>query len=207
MEAANRLKTGTTTLGIKCTDGVVLASESKATAGFLIAHKETQKVFQIEDRMGLTTAGSVADAQILTSLIKAEISLYKLERGGITVKAVSNLLSNILFSYKIFPYMVELIVGGVDKTGPHLYVLDPIGSNLEDKFISTGSGSLFAYGVLEDKFKENMTIDEGIELAVHAIKAARERDAMSGGKRIWVAKITEKAFEFVPEEEINKLLK
>ncbi len=200
------VKTGTTTLGLKCADGVVLASESKATLGSMVVHKESEKVFQIDEKMGLTTAGGVGDAQALTSLIKAEISLYKLEREEMTVKAASNLLSNILFSRKMFPYLVQLIVGGVDEDGPHVRVLGPLGSNMEDKYITTGSGSPFAYGVLDDGYSEDLKVEDGIKLAVRAIKSARERDTGSGGKKIWVAKITDKGFEFVSGDKVKKLI-
>jgi proteasome beta subunit len=206
-EKNETLKTGTTTVGIVCKDGVVLASESKATMGYMIAHKEVHKVFQIDDKIGVTTAGGVADVQALLRYIKAQINLYKMERGEISVKAVSTFVSNILHNSRYFPLLTVLILGGQDKTGNHLYSIFPDGSCIDDKFISTGSGSPFAYGVLENEYKENMTMEQGIKLAARSVKAATERDAASGGKKIRVATITDKGFEFVDEKKINEILK
>ncbi len=199
------LKTGTTTVGIVCRDGVVLASESKATMGYMIAHKEVKKVFQIDDFIGVTTAGGVGDIQALIRLTKAEINLYKMNRGEITVNAVSTLLGNVLHNNRYFPFMAVMLIGGKDKTGYHLYSLFPDGSSIEDKFISTGSGSPFAYGVLEDSFHADLSVKDAINIAVRSIKSARERDIASGGKKIVVASITERGFEFVDEKDIEKI--
>jgi len=199
------LKTGTTTVGIVCKDGVVLASESKATMGYMIAHKEVKKVFQIDDFIGATTAGGVGDIQALIRLIKAEINLYKMNRGEITINAVSTLLGNILHNNRYFPLLAVMLIGGKDKTGFHLYSLFPDGSAIEDKFISTGSGSPFAYGVLEDNFESDLSVNDAINIAVRSIKSARERDIASGGKKIVVAKVTDKGFEFVDENIIKKI--
>jgi len=201
------LKTGTTTVGLVCKDGVVLASESKATMGYMIAHKEVHKVFKIDDFIGITTAGGVGVIQNLLRIIKAQINLYKMERGEITVNAVSTLLSNILHQNRYFPIMAVMLVGGKDNTGFHLYSLFPDGSSIEDKFISTGSGSPFAYGLLENEYKETMNVEEGIKLAANSVKVARERDTASGGKKIRIATITDKGFEFVDEKKINQLIK
>ena len=204
-EFNEKLKTGTTTVGIVCRDGVVLASESKATMGYMIAHKEVEKIVQIDDAIGVTTAGGVGDLQAVIRVIKAQIVLYKLERGPATLKAVTTLLSNIFHGNRYYPLMASMLVGGRDVQGYHLYHVLLDGSSLKDKYISTGSGSPFAYGVLEDQFNENMTVKEGIELAVKSIHAAIERDAASGGKHIRVATITEKGFEFVDEKIVKKM--
>ncbi len=148
-------KTGTTTVGIKYKNGVVLASESKATMGSLVATKEAQKIYSIDDKIAVTTAGSAGDSQQLVRVIKAEINLYKIGRNtDITVNAVSTLLSNILQSSRYYPWLAMLIIGGVDKNGAHLCSLDPVGGGGEDDYISTGSGSPMAYGVLEDGYKK-----------------------------------------------------
>ena len=187
-------KTGTTTVGIVCKDCVILASESKSTLGYLISSKTAQKVYQIDDRMAVTTAGSSGDAQALVRLIQAEINIYKLSRNNeITVNATATLLSNILQSARWYPYWAMLILGGVDNAGGHVYSIDPIGGVEEDKYSSTGSGSPIAYGVLEDSFREGLTKDEGVRLAVRAIRSARERDIFSGGRDIDKEKIKELA--------------
>ena len=143
---------GTTTVGIVCKDGVVLASEKRATMGTFIATHEAKKIYQIDDFVGMTTAGAVGDAQQLVRIISAEARLYKVRRGEpMSVKAIATLLSNILSASKYFPFLVQLLVGGVDTKGPSIYSLDLLGGQIEErKVVATGSGSPIAYGVLED---------------------------------------------------------
>jgi proteasome beta subunit len=207
-EQIQKKQTGTTTLGIVCKDCVVLASETKSIIGYLISSKAAQKVYQIDDRMAITTAGSSGDAQALVRLIRAEINIYKLSRNNeITVNATATLLSNILQSARWYPYWAMLILGGADNAGYHIYSIDPIGGVEEDKYSSTGSGSPIAYGVLEDGFKEGISKEEGIRLAVRAIRSARERDIFSGGRDIVVAVIDKSGFELVDKEKIKELAK
>ena len=183
--------TGTTTVGIICNGGVVLATESQATMGYLVASHRAPKIHKITDHIAMTISGSVADAQQIIRIIKANVNLRRLELGReLSVRAVSQLTAILLFQNRLFPYITMLIVGGVDEEGPHIFTLDPLGSLLEeDKFAATGSGSVIAYGVLEDGYREKMSIEEAIELAKRAVKAARRRDIASGGK-IQVAVIT-----------------
>ena len=206
--SVQQLKTGTTTVGILCKDAVVLGSESKSTMGWLVANKEVQKVFQIDDKLALTIAGSVGDALTLIRVIKAEIQLYKLMRNTeISTKAAITLMANIMQGNRYYPYMTMLLLGGYDKTGHHLYSIDPIGGIEEEKFTSTGSGSPVAYGVLEDGYKEGMTKEEGIKLAVRSIRSARERDVMSGGKLIWIVTIDKDGVKFIDRTKIDELVK
>jgi proteasome beta subunit len=180
---SEQVKKGTTTIGIVSEDSVVLATEHRATMGNVIAHKDVRKVFKIDDNLGLTTAGLVGDAQVLARYMKAEVELYKLKRGSpMSVKAASTLLSNILrggggvAGY----YYVGLIMGGVDPEGGHVYGVDAAGGSIRDDYVTVGSGSLFAYGVLEDHYKKDITLDGGIDLAIRALSAAMKRDAASG---------------------------
>ncbi len=201
-------KTGTTTLGIVCKDCVVLASESKSTLGYLIASKTTQKIYQVDDKMAITTAGGSGDAQALVRLLKAEINIYKLSRNSkITVNATATLLSNILQSARWYPYWAMLVLGGVDKDGYHVYSIDPLGGSEPDNFTATGSGSPMAYGVLEDGFKIDLPREEGIRLAVRAVRSARERDIFSGGTDIVVAVIDKNGFQLVDKDKIKDLAK
>jgi len=200
-----RLKTGTTTLGILCKDGVVLASESKASMGYMIANKEVQKVFQIDDRMGMTIAGMVSDAQYLVNLMKAEIILYKLESGEeMSVKAAANLLATIMYARHFYPFFTQMILGGVDRKGGLLYSFDPSGSCIPEEYVSTGSGSPFVYGVLEKDFKKGMSMANAKELARSAIRAAVGRDMASGGHKIWMAEITKEGFKMSEERLTEK---
>lgn len=195
---------GTTTIGLVCKDGIIFAADKRATMGYLIANKDAQKIYQIDDKMAITTAGSVGDAQTLVRWIKSEIALYK-QRGNITVKGVTTLLSNILSSSKYYPYLVQLLVGGVDKS-PKIYALDPIGGVTEEKATSTGSGSPIAYGVLETQFKENRTVEENIPLVLSALGAAISRDCASGDG-VDLVTITQSGFKRYTPEEIKILKK
>ncbi len=205
LEKAREYMKGTTTVGITCKDGVVLASDTRATMGTLIAHKYVRKSFRIDKHLGATVAGGVADAQALIRWIQSESTLYRMRKGDeISVEGVATLLGNIMFSHRYYPLIVQLIVGGVDDEGAKLYSIDPLGSSIEDKVISTGSGSPVAYGVLEDSFKEDMTIDEGVNLAVRALKSALQRDAMTGNG-IDVVKITKEGFTKLSDKEVEKI--
>ncbi len=173
---------GTTTIGLVCKDGVVLASEQRATMGYLIASKDAQKIYKIDDTVGMTTAGAVGDAQRLVRVISVESSLHRMRtHEPMTVKAMANLLSTVLGAQRMMPFYVQLLLGGVDKTGPRIYSLDALGGRLEErKAVSTGSGSPIAYGILEDRYREDITTDEGADLAVRALHNVMKRDSASG---------------------------
>jgi len=196
-------KTGTTTVGIICKDGVVLASEKQSTMGYLVASKEAKKIFPISDTIAVTTAGAWGDAVSLIRYAKAEIKLYEIaNKRKITVSAAATLISNILYSgrWTFLPYMVELIVAGYD-TKPRIYTIDQIGGlEEESKFFSTGSGSPMALGVLEAEYHENISIEEAKKLAQKAIRAAVERDIGSGGKSIDICVITKDKIEITSEK-------
>ncbi len=191
-------KKGTTTVGIICKNGVILAAEKKSTLGYLVASKETQKIIKLSDYIAMTTAGSVGDNQLLARIMKAEIKLFEIETGRrISVRAAATLLSNILQSYKFFPFWVQLLIAGYDEyEGFKLFSLDMIGGMEEEKeYSATGSGMPFALGVLEALYSKDIDVEKGKEIAIKAIKAAVERDIGSGGRGIDVAKITEKGVE------------
>lgn len=199
------VKKGTTTIGLVCQDGVVMATEKRATMGTMIAHKTTQKLFRIDSNLGLTVAGVVGDAQTLARYITAEVELYKLKRGvGMTVRSAATLTANILAGSRFYPYYVGLILGGMDPEGGHMYSLDMVGGAIPDDYVATGSGSPFVYGVLEDHYQKTLTVKDGIELSIRSLSAAMKRDAASGDGMA-IATITSKdGFELVPEEEITR---
>ncbi len=208
MQQQQKIATGTTTVGLTCKDCIVLGAESKSTLGWLVSSKDAQKIYQIDDKVALTISGGVGDAQAMIRILRAEINIYKLTRNAeITVRAIATLLSNILSQSRWYPYMFMPILGGADKDGLHVFSIDPAGGVEEDKYTSTGSGSPIAYGVLEDGYKEGMTKDEGIRLAVRAIRSARERDVMSGGKKINIIAIDKNGIETVKEEKVTEFAK
>ncbi len=175
------LHTGTTTLGIVCKDGVVLGTEHRATMGTLIAHKSTQKLFKIDENIGLTTAGLVGDAQLLARYLSAEVELFKLKRKTtMSITAASTLMANILSGRRYYPYWVQLVIGGVDDEGGHVFSLDAAGGSIPDDYVTTGSGSPYVYGVLEDHYTANMKLNDGVDLAIRGLTAAMSRDAASG---------------------------
>jgi proteasome beta subunit len=203
------IKSGTTTVGIVCKDGIVLAAERKATMGYMIASKTDLKVIQLAPHIGMTQAGMVGDLQALARYMKAEIKLFEIKnKKRITIKAAASLLSNILYGgrWTYLPYMIQIILAGYDNSGPSLFILHPDGSSLEEnKFFSTGSGSPMAFGVLETLYKDGVSTEEGKKIAAKAIKAAVERDIASGGIGFDIAVINEKGFRLLKEEEKSNL--
>jgi len=197
-------KTGTTTLGMICKDGVVIATEQRATMGTLIAHKTTKKLYKIDDHLALATAGLVGDLQTLARYLSAEANLYSLKRDtNIPVKSAATLMSNIMNQRRYMPYYVQLVLAGYDATGPHVYSLDAAGGSIPDKYTSAGSGSPYVFGVLEDNYRDDLTCDEGVDLAIRAISAAIGRDSASGGM-INIAIINKEGFHELPEHEVVK---
>ncbi|NMB79140.1 MAG: proteasome subunit beta, partial [Methanomicrobiales archaeon] len=164
-------------------------------------------VYQIAERIGLTTAGGVGDAQQLARLMTVECNLYQIRRSrAITVGATATLLSNYLNQNRYYPFYVQLLVGGIDETGPSVYSVDAMGgATREEEIVATGSGSPMAYGVLEDRFKPGMTEEEAIELAVRGLKSAMKRDAGSG-EGIHVVVITREKYQELSEDQVKKYL-
>jgi len=201
------LKKGTTTVGIVCKDGVVIATEHRATMGYLVAHKKTQKLFKIDEHMGLTVAGLVGDAQTLARWLMAEVELYRLKNDkGMSIKAASTMMSNILNGRRYYPFWVQLILAGVDGEGGHVYSLDAAGGSIPDDYVTTGSGSPYVYGVLEDYYKKGITTKEGAEIAIRGLASAIKRDAASGNG-IELAVITKKGFTIWDEKKMDAKLK
>jgi proteasome beta subunit len=197
---------GTTTVGVVCKDGVILASDTRVTMGYYVAHKYGKKVYQIDDHLGMTIAGTVADAQRVVDILTANAKLYKIKMNRpMPVSAAARLVANLLFSNRYVPLSTQVLVGGVDTTGPHVYNLDPYGSLTEEKYVSTGSGSPVAYGVLEDKYKEGMTIEAMLPIIVKAVNAAMKRDIASGNNYN-VTVIDANGYRELSKEEKNKLL-
>jgi proteasome beta subunit len=172
---------GATTIGLICKDGVILASEKRVTYGYMVSSRSGMKVFKLTDKVGLAYAGLVSDMQALTREAQAYANLYNLENNrSISVKSMAKLISNMLFQRRLFPLLMETLVGGFDEDGPSLFSMDPVGSLIPDDFITAGSGAPIAMGVIEAEYKKDMTLKAGSELAMKAIKAAVARDIMSG---------------------------
>lgn len=200
-------KTGTTTVGITAKDGAVIGTERRATMGTLIAHKDTQKLFRIGNHMALTTAGLVGDAQILARYLDAEAKLYEMKHERpVPIKAAATLMANILNSRKFYPYYVQLIVGGWDRDGAHVFSLDAAGGSIPDKWTTTGSGSPYVFGVLEDYYRDGIAATEALDLAIRGLNAATRRDSASGNG-MDIAVIGPRGYQSVEREEIDRRLK
>ncbi len=182
----NLTKTGTTTIGVRCKEGIVLVADKRATAGHMIVDKRAEKIHQLDTHIAITIAGLVSDAQFLTKLARAEIQLKKVRtHTPVTIKEAANLLANLSYAnirkLTMIPGIVGFLIGGVDADGSHLYNIGVDGSvTEEDEYTSDGSGSVFAYGVLETLYRKDMPIEEGIKLAMKALNAAIQRDSASG---------------------------
>jgi proteasome beta subunit len=180
---AEQIKKGTTTCALTCKDGVVLAADTRASAGFFIADRHVMKIQKVDRHLGMTIAGGVADAQNLVDVMRYNANLYRISnKGPMPVKSAARLCSNVLFNQRYFPYYVQIILAGYDgKDGGQIYNIDLFGSMTSEKFISTGSGSPVAYGYLESEFKEGLvTVNEAYKIAIHAIAAAIRRNAGTG---------------------------
>jgi proteasome beta subunit len=121
------------------------------------------------------------------------------------VNSAARLVANLLFSARYIPLATQVLVGGIDETGPHVFNLDPFGSLTEEKSVSTGSGSPIAYGILEEKLREDMTVEEALPIVMKAVNAAMKRDVASGNSYN-VTVIDKNGYRELNEEEKNKLL-
>lgn len=172
---------GAVGVAIKCKDGVVLGNDKRATWGYTVTNKATKKVFKITKYIGIAAYGLIGDFQMLTKIMRAQAKLYKLEAGErISTKSLGKLVSNYLYSRKMYPLLTNLVVAGVDKDGPKLFTLDAIGSLMPDDYGTAGTGMLLSIGILEADYRPDMTVEEGEKLVEKAIRNSIKRDAMSG---------------------------
>ena len=207
MDTDKAMKTGTTTVGLVCKDGIVLGSDRRATMGYLIASKDIDKVYAIDDHIGMTIAGGVGDAQTLIRWMQAELRLYRLKNGKrASIEAAATLLANILTQYKFYPFFVQLLLGGIEENGRcRLFSVDMLGGVTEEKLTSTRSGSPIAYGVLEELYKEEASIQENLKSAGKAVWAAMKRDAASG-ERVDLVVIDKSGFRRLDKHEVKTLI-
>ncbi|MEM1597298.1 MAG: archaeal proteasome endopeptidase complex subunit beta [Pyrobaculum sp.] len=173
---------GATAVGLKVKEGVVLAAEKRVSYGFYTLSSAGKKVFIVNDKLAVASAGIIADMQTLAKILKLNAKAYELEfKKKPTVHAMAKLLSVVMFSRRFMPFYAEVLVGGVDEEGPHLIVMDPLGSLIEDNYAALGTGAKLAIAVLDNNYKPDMSIQDAKKLAVQALKAAIERDPVSGG--------------------------
>ncbi|HDI12968.1 MAG: proteasome endopeptidase complex, archaeal, beta subunit [Hadesarchaea archaeon] len=197
---------GTTTVGLVCEDGVVLATDTRATMDYEIASKKARKIYKITDNIAFTTAGGVADTQRLVDVMRAEAGYYLMREGiPMDVHACARLVANIMNAYSFFPYIAHLLIGGVDRKGPKLLFVSMDGGLAEEKMLATGSGSPVAYGVLETEFSEGMNVNTALPIVIKAIKTAMKRD-LATGNEVMVASVTRRGYFELSPEQIKKLI-
>jgi len=195
-----RLLTGATAVGIKLKDYVVLGAEKRVSYGGFVLSRSGKKVFKVSDRIAIAAAGLFADIQTISRILAAEIRYREvLMSKPMSVRSAAKLLSILLYNSKYYPYLSEVLVGGVDEDGPHLFVLDFVGSLIEDDYAAIGTGASIAIGIIESEYDPGMDVSKAKQLVVKAIKAAASRDVASGdGIDIAVVRRDGVDEEFVP---------
>ncbi len=198
---------GTTTIGVVCSDGVVIGGDTRATMGNLIANSESRKVFKIDNNLGITIAGAVGDAQEIIRILKAQNEIYKMNEGRpLSPKSAISLLSVIFQQNKMMPYMVANLVAGLDGDDPQLYSIDPLGGVTEEsKFASVGSGSETALGYIEDAYKKGVATKDAVKMVAKALSIAMRRDSATGDSMI-VAAITKSGYTEYSGKDIEKVV-
>ncbi len=198
---------GTTTVGIKAKDGVVLCADMRASAGYFIANNNTMKIQKIDDHAGMTMAGGVADAQNITDVLRYHANIHRIQnQEPIPIKSLTRLTSLIFHQNRGYPFMADILVGGFDNYGPALFNIDMFGSVEKKSYVTTGSGSPVAYGLLEEEYKEDVTVEEAKTIALRAVKAAITRN-IGTGDGINVAVIDKNGFRLLNNEQKKAIIK
>jgi len=198
---------GTTTVGIKAKDGVVLCADMRASAGYFIANNNTMKIQKIDDHAGMTMAGGVADAQNITDVLRYHANIHRIQnQEPISIKSLTRLTSLIFHQNRGYPFMADILVGGFDNYGPALFNIDMFGSVEEKSYVTTGSGSPVAYGLLEEEYKEDLTVEDAKIIALRAVKAAITRN-IGTGDGINVAIIDKNGFRLLNNEQKKAIIK
>lgn len=196
---------GTTTLGFIFQHGVIIAVDSRATMGSYISSQTVKKVIEINPYLLGTMAGGAADCQFWERNLGRQCRLFELNNGKrITVRAASKLLANTMFSYRGSGLSMGTMVAGWDPTGPGLYYVDSDGQRTKGQRFSVGSGSLYAYGILDQGYKWDLSVEEAVELGRRSIYHATFRDCASGGT-VSVYHVTESGWKKVVGDDVTDL--
>ncbi len=197
---------GTTTVGIKAKDGVILCADMRASAGYFIANNNTMKIQKIDEHAGMTMAGGVADAQNITDILRYHANLHRIQKQEpIPIKSLTRLTSLIFHQNRGYPFIADILVGGYDKTGPDLYNIDMFGSVEKKTFVTTGSGSPVAYGLLEEEYHENLSVGDAKIIALRAVKAAITRN-IGTGDGINLAILDKDGFHLLTKEQKKAII-
>lgn len=205
MTQVQELKTGTTTVGVKTSDAIVLAADMRTSLGHIAYEDESEKIYKITDSLAVTNAGNVGDSLTIVRFLRGQAKLYEMEREEkMSARAATTLLSNIMNANRFNPFIVQLVIGGMNN-GPELFELTPDGGVIERKnYAVSGSGTEFALNTLDLGYKNGMQEDDGVRLAIRAIESGKRRDIFSGGKSVTVTVIDKKGVRKLTEREIEK---
>jgi len=177
---------GTTTVGIKAKDGIVLCADMRASAGYFIANNNTMKIQKIDEHAGLTLAGGVADAQNIVDILRYHSNLHRVEKQEpISIHSLARLCSLIFHQNRGYPFMADILVGGY--------------------YVTTGSGSPVAYGLLEEEYRSDLTIEEAKKIALRAVKAAIVRN-IGTGDGINIAVMDKDGFRLLTDEQKKSII-
>jgi len=172
---------GATVVGIVYNDGVILGADRRAAYGTFVIGKSVKKLYRITPKIGLASAGLISDVQTIVRELNYHARMFQYNTSReITAKALSKLLSNILFANRLYPLITQTVIGGFTLNSHGIYVLDALGSVIEDKYAAAGSGTEIALGILEAEYRDKMNRSEAKELALKAIRTALQRDSASG---------------------------
>lgn len=188
------LKTGTSIVGIVCRDGIVMASDRQTTAGTITINKDTRKIVKINDYLVFAGTGMVSDIEMIKKIVKAQLRLKELQsKSRPTVKQGANLIGMLAYNNirqpSMIPFIAGTLVAGFDEDGSfELFTIEPAGAvtKVKDYDANFSSGMPFILGLLERGYNKNLTIKEGVNLAVECIKSSTQRDTGSGfGIDVW----------------------
>ena len=197
---------GTTTVGIRAKEGIILCADMRASAGYFIANNNTMKIQKIDEHAGMTMAGGVADAQNITDILRYHANLHRIEKNkAIQIKSLTRLASLIFHQNRGYPFIADILVGGYDLSGPDLYNIDMFGSVEKKNFVTTGSGSPVAYGLLEEEYHENLSVDEAKVIALRAVKAAITRN-IGTGDGINIVTIDKDGYRLLTKEQKKSII-
>ncbi|KAL0227495.1 hypothetical protein RCL1_003639 [Eukaryota sp. TZLM3-RCL] len=197
---------GTTTLGFVYQGGVLISVDSRSTMGPVISSGSVKKVLEINPYLLGTMAGGAADCAFWERVLSQRCRLWELENGErVSVSAASKMLSNMLYQYKGYGLVVGTMIAGYDHTGPALFYVDSEGQRFKGSLFSVGSGSTYAYGVLDSEYRYDMTDEEAVDLGRRAIAHAGHRDAYSGNTNLLYI-IKDEGWTRFPVVDIHEIL-
>jgi len=209
--AREAVKRGTTSVGIKASDGVVLLVDKRITSR-LLEPQSTEKIFQIDDHIGAVTSGLVADARALVDRARVDAQINRVvynEPIGVEVLAKKICDHKQTFTQYggVRPYGTALLIGGVDDEGPHLFETDPSGALLMIKATGIGSGRNAVMEVLEEKYDENANIEKTIDLGLEALYKATEGKLTVGTVEIAVVDAKDYKFKKIEPKKVEIYVK